>query len=60
MLIYTATRGGATPALNAMATVMALTTIVIATLGFVLYRLLARRDQFGDGPAIAVSREGAL
>ena len=45
MLIYTATRGAATPALNAMATVMAVTTIVIAAGGFALYRLVARRDQ---------------
>lgn len=45
MLIYTATRGAATPALNAMATVMAVTTIVIAAGGFALYRLVARREQ---------------
>jgi spermidine/putrescine transport system permease protein len=45
MLIYTATRGAATPALNAMATLMAVTTIVIAAGGFALYRLLARREQ---------------
>jgi spermidine/putrescine transport system permease protein len=45
MLIYTATRGGATPALNAMATIMAVTTIVIAAVGFALYRLVARREQ---------------
>ncbi len=61
MLIYTATRGGATPALNAMATVMAVTTVVIAGVGFVVYRLLARRDQFGEAqPTLTVSREGAL
>jgi spermidine/putrescine transport system permease protein len=64
MLIYTATRGGATPALNAMATIMAVTTIVIAAVGFALYRLLARREQITDvpapAPALAVSREGAL
>jgi spermidine/putrescine transport system permease protein len=45
MLIYTATRGAATPALNAMATLMAITTILIAAGGFALYRLVARREQ---------------
>jgi spermidine/putrescine transport system permease protein len=64
MLIYTATRGTATPALNAMATVMAITTVVICAIGYVLYRLLARREQI---PAIAAEEvsltpltEGAL
>jgi spermidine/putrescine transport system permease protein len=65
MLIYTATRGTATPALNAMATVMALTTIVITAVGYALYRVLARREQIPtiagvELPAIAVLGEGAV
>lgn len=65
MLIYTATRGTATPALNAMATVMALTTVVVTGLGYLLYRVLARREQIpvigGEEPsATAALGEGAL
>jgi spermidine/putrescine transport system permease protein len=65
MLIYTATRGTATPALNAMATVMAVGTVVITSIGYILYRVLSRREQIptlagADVPAIAVFEEGAL
>ncbi len=65
MLIYTATRGTATPALNAMATVMAVSTVVITAVGYALYRLVSRREQIptlaGDEtPAIAALGEGAL
>jgi spermidine/putrescine transport system permease protein len=66
MLIYTATRGTATPALNAMATVMALTTIVVTGLGYFVYRLVARKEQIPtiaaaeEMPALAVLGEGAL
>ena len=62
MLIYTATRGGATPALNAMASIMAVTTIAIAAVGFLLYRLLTRREQItgGDAPALVLPRKGVL
>jgi spermidine/putrescine transport system permease protein len=57
MVIYNATRGAATPVLNAMAVVMAVTTILIAGLGFLGYRLLVKREQFGaleDEPELAV------
>ncbi len=47
MVIYNATRGGATPVLNAMAVVMAVTTILIAGLSFLGYRFLVQREQFG-------------
>jgi spermidine/putrescine transport system permease protein len=53
MLIYTATRGTATPALNAMATVMAITTVVVAGLGYILYRFIARTEQIPT-----ITREG--
>jgi spermidine/putrescine transport system permease protein len=65
MLIYTATRGTATPALNAMATVMAVATVVITGLGYVLYRFVSRREQIPtlageEMPPIAAFGEGAL
>ena len=63
MLIYTATRGTATPALNAMATVMAVTTVVVTGLGYILYRFVARSEQIPtiareDVPAMPVLGEG--
>jgi len=63
MLIYTATRGTATPALNAMATVMALTTVVITSLGYLLYRFVSRREQVPqfareETPTVPVLVEG--
>lgn len=46
MLIYNTGRGSAPPALNAAATVMAIVTILVGGLGFLLYKaLLRRRDQ---------------
>lgn len=45
MLIYNSTRGAATPALNATAVVMALTTVTLSIVGFVLFRVLSRREQ---------------
>ena len=65
MLIYTATRGTATPALNAMATVMALTTVIVTGLGYVLYRFVARTEQIPaiareDTPVAPVLVEGAV
>lgn len=50
MLIYNSTRGDATPALNATAMVMAMSTIVITAVGYVLYRAVARR---GQGTSVA-------
>lgn len=47
MVIYNATRGAATPVLNAMAVVMAVTTIVIVGLSFLGYRVLVQRERFG-------------
>lgn len=63
MLIYTATRGTATPALNAMATVMAVTTVVVTGVGYILYRFVARSEQIPtiareDVPAVPVLGEG--
>jgi spermidine/putrescine transport system permease protein len=65
MLIYTATRGTATPALNAMATVMAVTTVVVTALGYLLYRVLARSEEIPtiareDVPAVGLLTEGAV
>jgi spermidine/putrescine transport system permease protein len=45
MVIYNATRGSATPALNAAAMVMALATIVLCGVGYAVYRLLSRREE---------------
>jgi spermidine/putrescine transport system permease protein len=64
MLIYTATRGTATPALNAMATVMAVTTVVVTGVGYILYRFVARSEEIPaiareDVPAIPALGEGA-
>ncbi len=64
MLIYTATRGTATPSLNAMATVMAVTTVVVTGLGYILYRFVARSEQIPtiareEVPAVPVLGEGA-
>ncbi|MGH2856077.1 MAG: ABC transporter permease [Solirubrobacteraceae bacterium] len=44
MVIYNSTRGSASPALNASAMVMAVTTIVICGLGYLVYRVLNRRE----------------
>lgn len=45
MLIYNTGRGSASPALNAAAAVMALTTIAITAVGYLLYRAVSRREQ---------------
>lgn len=45
MVIYNSTRGSATPALNASAMVMALTTILLCGAGYTAYRALSRRDE---------------
>lgn len=47
MLIYNTGRGSAPPALNAAATVMAMTTILVTAVGYLLYTLLSRREQLG-------------
>ena len=65
MLIYTATRGTATPALNAMATIMAVTTVVVTAVGYVVYRFVARSEEIPaiareDAPAVPVLGEGAV
>jgi len=65
MLIYTATRGTATPALNAMATVMAITTVLVTGVGYILYRFLARSEEIPaiareEAPAVPVLGEGAV
>lgn len=44
MVIYNSTRGSASPALNASAMVMAVTTIVICGLGYLVYRVVNRRE----------------
>lgn len=45
MVIYNATRGSASPALNAAAMVMALATIVLCAAGYAVYRVLSRREE---------------
>lgn len=45
MVIYNSTRGSATPALNAMATVMAVSTIALSAVGYALYRFAFRRER---------------
>jgi spermidine/putrescine transport system permease protein len=66
MVIYNSTRGSATPALNASAMVVALCTILICGAGYLVYRILNRREEIvvpeapaepsGLGPAVG---EGA-
>jgi spermidine/putrescine transport system permease protein len=51
MLIYNTGRGSASPALNAAAAVMALTTIVITAVGYLLYRAVSRREQIAETSA---------
>jgi len=60
MLIYNTGRGSAPPALNAAATVMALTTIVVSALGYLLYTLLTRREQLGIPSTEGVPDDVAL
>ena len=43
MYIYASARGGATPALNALATILVVTTLVTAGAAYLLYKTLSRR-----------------
>jgi spermidine/putrescine transport system permease protein len=45
MYIYATTRGGATPALNALASIMVFLTLLAIGLAFLTYRLALRRTQ---------------
>lgn len=45
MVIYNATRGSASPALNASAMVMALATILLCGAGYAVYRAVNRREE---------------
>jgi spermidine/putrescine transport system permease protein len=49
--IYSATRAAPLPSVNAIATIMMLTTLLIVTLGFITWRVFTRgeRGQAGDG-----------
>ena len=44
ILIYTHARGGTLPSLNALATIMVLSTLVTAGVGFLVYRWLTRAE----------------
>ncbi len=51
MFLYAQTRGAATPALNALASLMVLLTLLAVGLAFVTYWLASRRRQRPDGSA---------
>ena len=44
MKIYNGARSTATPALNALATIMLLISIIAVTIGFLVYRRMTRDD----------------
>jgi spermidine/putrescine transport system permease protein len=46
--IYTAARASPTPAVNAAATVMLVSTFLVITLGWVLYRRVSREESGAD------------
>jgi len=52
MRIYTDARGSVTPALNALGTMMLLTSMTVLFVGGLLYRHLSRRQR-GDGDALS-------
>jgi spermidine/putrescine transport system permease protein len=45
MRIYSQARGGPTPALNALATIMLLVTLLALALAFVVYRAMTRGEE---------------
>jgi spermidine/putrescine transport system permease protein len=52
MHIYTSTRGAATPALNALASIMVFLTVLAVALALVTYRLTLRRTRAPDTVAV--------
>ena len=52
MRIYTDARGSVTPALNALGTMMLLTSMTVLFVGGLLYRHLSRRQRGADGDAL--------
>ena len=52
MLIYGAARGATTPALNAVATVMVVVTLVSVALAYLVYRWSARSRPATSGSAL--------
>ena len=51
--IYSAARSSPTPAVNAAATVMLVSTLLVITLGWLLYRRLSRGQERGEVPRFA-------
>jgi spermidine/putrescine transport system permease protein len=52
MLIYGAARGASTPALNAVATVMVVVTLISVTLAYLVYRWSSRSQPAASGSAL--------
>jgi spermidine/putrescine transport system permease protein len=50
--IYNGARSTATPALNALATIMLVISIIAVTVGFVVYRRMTRDDNLNQGAAL--------
>ena len=52
MRIYAQARGGPTPALNALATLLLLVSLASLALAYVVVRVLGRREGAGSGFAV--------
>ena len=50
--IYSAARGSPTPAVNAAATFMLLSTLMAIGVGFLIYRVFSRGQRTGDGAGV--------
>ena len=48
MRIYSQARGGPTPALNALATIMLLVSLLAVVLAYIVYRALTRGEDQGS------------
>ncbi len=59
MVIYNSTRGSATPALNASAMVMGVATILLCGAGYVMFRVLSRREEISLPQASTEAAPGA-
>jgi spermidine/putrescine transport system permease protein len=57
--IYSNARGAPTPALNALATLMVLFTLVALALAFIVYRALTRHERGASGAAVLSDLAGA-
>jgi spermidine/putrescine transport system permease protein len=61
VIIYSETHGGlAGPALNALATLMLLFSLVVAIAGYVVYRLMTRGERAARGSGTQAARQEAL